>query len=132
LCALVSAAVSSKKVSEVFAALPARYTGGGLIDDVPDAQIAKFRELGNDIAAMQKLADAAFAESSLGAARLDITDGLRLIFESGDVIHLRPSGNAPQFRVYTNASTQQRADELTNQALDPEGFITKLLGQLEV
>ena len=37
---------------------------------------------------------------------------MRLFFAGGDVAHLRPSGNAPQLRIYANADTQQRADEI--------------------
>lgn len=129
LCALVSAAKSNKKVSEIFAALPKRYTGGGLID-VSDSQIIPVRNLGQDIGQTQQIADAAFADSGFGKAALDTTDGLRMVFENGEVIHLRASGNAPQVRVYTNAATQLRADELADQALKQNGFISKLLDQL--
>jgi mannose-6-phosphate isomerase class I len=40
------------------------------------------------------------------------TDGVRIIFKNKDVIHFRPSGNAPEFRCYSNANTQERADEI--------------------
>jgi len=36
---------------------------------------------------------------------MDTTDGLRVTFEGGGVIHMRPSGNAPEFRCYAEAST---------------------------
>ena len=39
-------------------------------------------------------------------------DGIRITFENGDVSHLRPSGNAPEFRNYGEASTQARAEEI--------------------
>jgi phosphomannomutase len=129
LCALLSAVRDNKKVSEVFAALPARYTGGGLID-VTDEQIVHVRELGSDIAHAQQVADSAYAGSSFGNATLDTTDGLRMVFENGEVMHLRASGNAPQVRVYTNAATQERADTLADEALARDGYITKLMGIL--
>lgn len=44
---------------------------------------------------------------------VDLTDGLRVDFESGDVVHLRPSGNAPEFRIYAQSSSETRAKELT-------------------
>ncbi len=130
ICALLTASESGKKLSEVFGELPRRYTGGGLIDDVPQNQIDQFKVQSGNKEAMQDLADRVFEGTSFGKAELDITDGLRLIFESGDVIHLRPSGNAPQFRVYTNADSQERADDLVTQALDESGFIAKLLSLL--
>jgi phosphomannomutase len=52
------------------------------------------------------------------AQRFDATDGLRTTFASGDIIHLRPSGNAPELRVYTESATAERAASLNQQALD--------------
>lgn len=129
LCALLSAVQSGKKVSEIFAALPGRFTGGGLID-VTEEQAAKVRGLSGNIAHAQQIADSTFADSPFGSATLDTTDGLRMIFENGEVIHLRASGNAPQVRVYTNAASQARADELADEALDDQGYIQKLLAKI--
>jgi phosphomannomutase len=44
--------------------------------------------------------------------RVNTLDGLRLFFANGEVVHLRPSGNAPEFRVYTEAADGARAEEL--------------------
>ena len=41
---------------------------------------------------------------------LNTTDGLRITLENGDVIHLRPSGNAPELRCYVEHSSQKQAD----------------------
>lgn len=48
-------------------------------------------------------------------ASIDLTDGLRADFNSGDVVHLRPSGNAPEFRIYAQSSSEARAKDLTTQ-----------------
>lgn len=42
-------------------------------------------------------------------AAIDATDGLRTCFTSGDIVHLRASGNAPELRCYAEADTQGRA-----------------------
>lgn len=127
LSALVSAAQKQITVSELFAALPARFTGGGLVD-VSDAEIAAFKAVCGDQAAMLEIAQKLFSASELGEIeRLDITDGLRLIFKSNVVLHLRPSGNAPQFRVYTNAASQALADDLVARAIAEGGYIQQLL-----
>lgn len=47
-----------------------------------------------------------------GITALNYLDGIRIYFESGDIVHLRPSGNAPEFRIYAEADSQQRADEI--------------------
>jgi phosphomannomutase len=39
-------------------------------------------------------------------------DGIKIEFENGEVSHLRPSGNAPEFRNYSQASTMERAYEI--------------------
>ena len=39
-------------------------------------------------------------------------DGLRYELDTGDVIHYRPSGNAPELRCYTEAATPKRASDL--------------------
>tara|TARA_Y100001956_G_scaffold5226_1_gene4709 strand:+ start:42720 stop:44165 length:1446 start_codon:yes stop_codon:yes gene_type:complete len=41
----------------------------------------------------------------------DNTDGFRMSLKSGNVIHLRPSGNAPELRCYAEADTEPRAQE---------------------
>ncbi|MCP5086321.1 MAG: phosphomannomutase, partial [Rhodobacteraceae bacterium] len=38
--------------------------------------------------------------------------GLRITFESGEIAHLRPSGNAPELRAYTEAGSPERAAEM--------------------
>jgi len=48
---------------------------------------------------------------------LNRTDGLRIFFNNGEIIHLRPSGNAPEFRCYAEAATDERAREITLSAL---------------
>ncbi|RLJ21407.1 phosphomannomutase [bacterium endosymbiont of Escarpia laminata] len=49
---------------------------------------------------------------------LDVTDGLRLTFVSGDIVHLRPSGNAPELRCYAEADSAVRAAELVAEVLE--------------
>jgi phosphomannomutase len=51
------------------------------------------------------------------AQRIDRTDGLRVTFASGEIIHLRPSGNAPELRCYTEANSAARAQLLNTEAL---------------
>ena len=58
-------------------------------------------------------ADAARFLSPQGAIEATSTiDGMRFELSSGDVIHYRPSGNAPELRCYAEAATAERADEL--------------------
>ena len=43
---------------------------------------------------------------------IDETDGYRMEFDSGDIVHLRPSGNAPEFRCYVETDDKVRSAEL--------------------
>jgi phosphomannomutase len=40
--------------------------------------------------------------------RINVLDGVRVYFHDGDVAHVRPSGNAPQLRIYANSDSQAR------------------------
>jgi phosphomannomutase len=56
--------------------------------------------------------------SPLGTLKsLNATDGLRVTFQAGAIIHLRPSGNAPEFRCYVEAATHEKAASLLEQGL---------------
>ena len=50
--------------------------------------------------------------------RLDETDGMRMILKGGGVLHVRPSGNAPELRVYVESTDATRAKALLAQALE--------------
>ncbi len=60
-------------------------------------------------------------------ARINVLDGVRVYFHNGDVAHVRPSGNAPQLRVYANSGSQARADQIVELALaEPDGILRQL------
>tara|TARA_R110002033_G_scaffold170585_1_gene213438 strand:- start:6346 stop:7773 length:1428 start_codon:yes stop_codon:yes gene_type:complete len=42
-------------------------------------------------------------------AKTDATDGFRMTFTNGEVVHLRPSGNAPELRCYAESDSVERA-----------------------
>ena len=47
----------------------------------------------------------------------DNTDGFRETFENGDIVHLRPSCNAPELRCYAESNTPENAIKLVNACL---------------
>ena len=60
-------------------------------------------------------------------ARINVLDGVRVYFRNGDVAHIRPSGNAPQLRIYANSDSQARADQIVELALrEPDGVFRQL------
>ena len=108
---LLTAKRAGKKVSELVAALPARFTASDRLKDFAiekSAAILKRFNLGSPAA------DSAAIEAFLGTlcgkvTGIDRTDGLRVTFANAEVVHLRPSGNAPEFRCYTEADTEARS-----------------------
>jgi phosphomannomutase len=60
-------------------------------------------------------------------ARLNYTDGMRIIFTDGCVAHVRPSGNADELRIYSVADTQAHADEIVARGVEePNGLLRQL------
>jgi phosphomannomutase len=58
---------------------------------------------------------------------IDHTDGVRITFASGDIAHVRPSGNADELRIYAVADTQVRADEIAALGVaEPEGILRRM------
>ncbi len=125
---LIAAAERGLRLEELWDRLPSRFGRAGLIDDVPpQASRALLERLLEDPAALIPR----FFTRQLGfgpVARIDALDGLRIWFAGGDVAHLRPSGNAPQLRLYANASTQARADQIVALGLAPDGIVRRMLG----
>jgi phosphomannomutase len=104
---LASAKAAGLTLAELVARLPARFTAADRLTDTPiDAALRLLDRLGDPAFR------AAFFEPAGREIVLDRTDGLRARFDGGAIVHLRPSGNAPEFRVYTEAATPQAATEL--------------------
>lgn len=56
--------------------------------------------------------------AGFGAERsVDLTDGLRVTFTDGLILHLRPSGNAPELRCYAEAEQAGRAEAAMREVL---------------
>ena len=58
---------------------------------------------------------------------IDFLDGMRIYFHNADIAHLRPSGNAPQLRIYAIADTEARAEAIVRLGLaEPEGILREM------
>jgi len=114
LAVLAMARQQGGNVSALLAGLPKRYTASDRLQDFPVADSrALLDRLQSDGTAYQSLWG-----NELGAlAYQDLTDGLRLTFDNGEIVHLRPSGNAPELRCYAEADTMERARTLVTLSL---------------
>jgi phosphomannomutase len=97
------------------AAEPAIVTRAGRLEDIPtEKSAALIATLTEDAGARVSFLEAL----GLREASLDLTDGLRMILKGGGVLHLRPSGNAPELRVYVEGGDAAAADALLRKVLD--------------
>ena len=89
---------------------PQRFTAADRLENVATAQSAALvAQLRDDPDARAEFLHSLRATPQ---ARIDLTDGLRMTLSSGRVVHLRPSGNAPELRFYTEAETPGAASKL--------------------
>ncbi len=59
--------------------------------------------------------------------KINTIDGVRAYFKNGDIAHIRPSGNAPQLRIYAVANSQERADSIAQWGTsEPDGLLRNL------
>lgn len=126
LAVLHAAAKHLLRLSQLVRDLPPRFTHSGLLSPFPPergrALVAEIETGG--VTAVQRLFGNAFGQ----VRSLDFTDGARITFAEGDIVHLRPSGNAPEFRVYTEAASpaaaaasNERARELIRRLAEAGG-----------
>ncbi|MFM7203695.1 MAG: phosphomannomutase [Myxococcota bacterium] len=118
-------------VSHLLMALPQRFTHSDRIQDFPTAEsqrrLAQLQT--GDAEADARAIQALFGGQLGGVQRVDTTDGLRIVFEGADIVHLRPSGNAPELRAYTEASSPNRAQALNALCLTVlRGWRAEVLG----
>lgn len=60
-------------------------------------------------------------------SKINYLDGVRIYFADGDIVQLRPSGNAPEFRFYTEAASASRAQEMCGQRV---GIVRRMIESL--
>jgi len=118
LAILVSAAQQGCAISALIDALPARYTASDRLKDFPTAlSQSRISALSESIADIEQI----FGELCGVVDHTDTTDGLRITFKNQEIIHLRPSGNAPELRCYNEAASPERANALNKACLSVLG-----------
>jgi phosphomannomutase len=147
LCTLLSAHEKGVTLPELFAKLPRRFSRAALLKNFPRPVAARivshFSPADSAIKQLEYPANGNKAEADRlrerlnpffptqfgfdGIVRLNYVDGVRITFGNGDVVHVRPSGNADELRVYAVADTQQRAEEIAAFAIaEPGGILRRM------
>ncbi len=129
LIALSVAVDQHTTLSQIFSSLPARYTQAGLLDNFPQEKSKHIIETlsKNDTEARTILSQVFSPEQGFSDVQsIDTTDGIKLFFANHDIAHIRPSGNAPQLRMYATADSQERADAIVALSLADGGILRTL------
>ena len=116
---LLQARGDGKTISQLAASLPRRFTASDRLKDFP---VERSRNILQRFQSGDHATDKAALEQIFGAAfghveGIDRTDGVRVTFSNAEILHMRPSGNAPEFRCYTEASSDMRAREMNAEGL---------------
>jgi phosphomannomutase len=108
LCALRQIMAEGKPLAEIGAAFSFKAAVSNRLKNVATEKSAAF------VSRLQK--DDGFRSELMaplgGVAGINPSDGLRIMAKNGEVLHFRLSGNAPELRVYVEAATQERANDL--------------------
>ena len=104
----------NQPISQIVNKLPQRYTAS---DRIKNFATEKSKEIIETYRSK-----AAELLTLLGIDNADVTDvntvdGLRMTLSDGDIIHLRPSGNAPELRCYAESNDEAKAAQLVVKVL---------------
>ena len=114
LAVLAAAREAGVKVSDLMSDLPKRYTASDRLQNFPTETS---RQLILDLTQDPQAVLRYLAPENALPVDCNTTDGLRIRFDNGEIVHLRPSGNAPELRCYCEATSDTRAMQLVQTVL---------------
>jgi len=116
---LLMSVEEQSEISTLVSELPQRYTYSDRLKNFPTETSKKLveqlslQDMDGQYPAIIKI----FGRHFGTVKSVDRTDGLRIVFGSDQVVHLRPSGNAPELRCYTESSAEAEAVTINQKAL---------------
>lgn len=114
LALLARAKQLGQALSRLQDSLPARYS---VSDRLQDFAQEKSQRVLAWLRADARQAAQLMAPDAGAMAQVNEVDGYRVTFERGDIVHIRPSGNAPELRCYAEADSPARARQLVADCL---------------
>ena len=112
---LLSASLASGSISSIVEACSLRFSASDRIKnfatDKSKALIAKHSDEPSGLIKQLGFNDVTITQ-------VNTTDGLRMTLSSDDVVHLRPSGNAPELRCYAESANEATAQALVVKVLN--------------
>ncbi|WP_045444619.1 phosphomannomutase [Citrobacter sp. S-77] len=103
-----------KNISSLVEQLPRRYTHSDRLQNICFEKSRKLIDMG--AVNQQSLLNSIGLQDEI-AVSVDITDGIRITLGSGSIVHLRPSGNAPELRCYAEANSLVIAQDIVETVL---------------
>jgi len=111
--------------SNIASLLPNRYTYSDRVQGFSLQSCREFIELVEN----QKIELCSpFSGMANSIFKIDLTDGVRAFFDTGDIVHFRVSGNAPEIRCYAESDSARKCEKLCNAGID---FIRKTINFLD-
>ncbi|WP_305464041.1 phosphomannomutase [Photobacterium leiognathi] len=111
---MLLSAAKENTIYELVDALPLRFTHSDRIQNFATQKslsiLAEAKE--DPVEFIKKL-----SFSGVNVVNVDVTDGLRLTLDNEDVVHFRPSGNAPELRCYAESNSTEHSIYLVEKAL---------------
>lgn len=101
-------------LSKLVENLPQRFTSSDRLQDFSRENSMKLLE---KTASNPNELLKSFGLEELKVVDINQIDGLRLTLDNKEIIHLRPSGNAPELRCYVETTSQDSADVLVKKVL---------------
>jgi len=112
LCLLAMARSRGEPLSALRNTLPTRFTASGRLAELSPTRMGALTALIADKALLARL-----LPDNTSIRAIDRTDGTRVTLGDGSIVHLRPSGNAPELRCYAEAEDQAAAQALVEATL---------------
>ncbi|HCG7972818.1 TPA: phosphomannomutase [Vibrio parahaemolyticus] len=102
-------------ITELVAALPSRFNHSDRIQNFATEKsltiLAQGKENPEELLAL-------LGVTNVAVSNVDLTDGLRMTLLDSTIIHLRPSGNAPELRCYAESDSFDMARQIVDNVLD--------------
>ena len=119
LAILAASQAAGCRISALQADLPARYTYSDRLKEFPteisQSHLAEF--IDSDTQKALARVNQFLGDGFSAAKQIDNTDGIRITLENEEVVHIRPSGNAPELRCYTESDSAEAAQALNDRAM---------------
>lgn len=111
---MLLSAAKKKGIAKLVSALPQRITFSDRVQNFATEKSKPILEKAKENP-QHLLQHLGFGDEQL--LELNTIDGLRMTLSNGNIIHLRPSGNAPELRCYAEANDHETAQAIVHQSL---------------